>query len=222
MNKSNGCIKMLVRIFSILSLILVSFTFAQGHVVLETRLTGESFEPGETIKINWAILVDHDQIDWGLYFSKDGGDTWEPIEEGLPLYQLTYEWSAPYLESDKMLIQIVQNNDMTEDYFDISDTFAIHSETTPALDLSDLKPDIFVSPNPVSHVARLTIHSPIQDLQVSILNAHGQLVEKLFESARTGEDHLYYWHTDKIGSGMYFLEILDDRKVRSLPVIVNH
>ncbi|MCB0668042.1 MAG: hypothetical protein KDC80_19580, partial [Saprospiraceae bacterium] len=125
----------MMRLFLVLSLICSALTFTEAHVVLETRLTNASFEPGQTIGITWFILVDHDQIDWNLYFSQDGGDSWEPIEEGLPIEQLSYDWIAPHLESDKMLVQIVQHNNVTENYFDISDTFKIHSvEFTPIFD----------------------------------------------------------------------------------------
>ena len=192
-------------------------------MVLETRFTGETFEPGEVITINWAILVDHDQIDWGLYFSKDGGDSWEPIEEGLPLYQLTYDWDAPHIESAKMLIQIVQNNDLTEDYYDRSDTFAIHSEdVTPVLDFKSADLNVTISPNPVTSQAAISIQSPLNELLISIFNSHGQIVEELDKSKRISSLYSYQWDTENLSAGLYFLKIEGEGKAKVVPMVVSH
>ncbi|MCB0686897.1 MAG: T9SS type A sorting domain-containing protein [Saprospiraceae bacterium] len=214
---------MFTRIFASVLLLLFFISSTQAHVVLETRLTGKSFKPEETIDIKWSILVEHDQIDWGLYFSKDGGDNWEPIEEGLPLYQVTYEWTAPHIESSKMLVRIVQNNDMTEDYFDISDTFSIHSdEVTPIYNWADVSIDINLSPNPVQDIAQLNIHSPLQDFTVRVLTTDGQIVEKLQEQQIEEDDHIFYWDTTNMSSGLYLVEIERQSKVLAVPIVVNH
>ncbi|MBK8503696.1 MAG: hypothetical protein IPL46_16680 [Saprospiraceae bacterium] len=69
-----------------MSLLLASsmLTSLQAHVVLETRLTDAHFKPGDIITINWSILVEHDQIDWVLFFSSDGGDTGNLLKRVYP------------------------------------------------------------------------------------------------------------------------------------------
>ena len=202
----------------------ILFTALSAHVVLETRLTGEHFKPGDIIKINWSILVEHDQIDWALYFSRNGGDSWEPIEEGLPLYQLTYDWIAPQMESSKMLVQIVQNNDITEDYFDISDTFSISAESaTPVLDFNQLTIETQFFPNPVQNEATLIIrHVGNHQIKVMVNNIHGQMVDRLFSESTQKGDYRYRWKTDRFPSGIYQISVELEGITRSFPILVSH
>lgn len=209
-------------IFSFI-VIWASASWVNAHVVLEDRLTNASFEPGETINISWSILVEHDQIDWNLYFSQDGGSTWEPIQEGLPIEQVSYAWAAPDIESSKMLVQIIQHNDITEDYFDISDTFSIHAQSsTPVLALEPEVLEASIAPNPVHDLGLLTVHSAGQDLSVTIFDNQGRRVEKLQENRFNNKDHLFYWKTSNLTNGIYYIEIAADRQNRFLPVILNH
>jgi hypothetical protein len=202
----------------------ISIGSLQAHVVLETRLTGAHFKPGDIIRIDWSILVEHDQIDWVLFFSSDGGDTWEPIEEGLPLYQLTYSWPAPEMESTKMLVQIIQHNDVTENYFDISDTFSITSEaSTPVIYFDQLAIDAQFYPNPVQNEATLIIsHAGNQPIKVMVSNVHGQMLDRLFSEKTQNGDHYYRWQTESFPSGIYQICLQLGDITRSFPILVTH
>lgn len=200
----------------------ILYTSLAAHVVLETRLTDGHFSPGDIIKINWSPLVEHDQIDWALFFSSDGGDTWEPIEEGLPLYQLTYDWIAPQMESSDMLVQIIQNNDMTEDYFDISDTFSIAAEaSTPVLNFNQLAIETHFYPNPVQNEATLIIrHTGNHQFKVMVNNIHGQMVDRLYSEITQNGDHYYRWKTDSFPPGIYQISVHLEGATRSFQILV--
>jgi len=211
------------RIILIYSFLLSVVAISNAHVLLETRFKGETFEPGEIISIAWAILVEHDQLDWGLYFSKDGGDTWEPIEESLPVNQMTYDWGAPDIESSKMLIQIVQNNDVTYDYFDQSDTFSIHSQNiTPVLDLKKSSLKVTISPNPVIDHTQILVQSAMKEIMMRVYNVHGQIVEDLGEFRDVHSGHSYLWETKNLRSGLYFLKVDGDDRSKILPIVISH
>ncbi len=213
--------------WKILVATLITAMFLPGlkaHVTLETRLTGKIYHPGDKINIIWSVLVEHDPVDWDLHFSKDGGETWEPIEEGLPLYQLTYEWIAPDIESAQLLIQITQDNDMTEDYYDRSDTFAImREEVTPVFDLAGQSLSVSVYPNPVRDQAHLTISDvPSEGLSVNIYTEGGLLVDQLVRQQVKDREADYWWKTGHLPSGLYLVSLQYRDRVRSFPVLVRH
>ncbi|MCB0665154.1 MAG: T9SS type A sorting domain-containing protein, partial [Saprospiraceae bacterium] len=64
--------------------------------------------------------------------------------------------------------------------------------------------------------------TPLHHIAVNIYNTQGQLVDRLHELGPAEEEHRFYWKTENVLSGIYFLEITADLKKRFLPVVVNH
>jgi hypothetical protein len=57
---------------------------AKAHVALDYPVGGETFNQGDTVNVQWHIVIPHDLQNWDLYFSDDGGATWQVIELDLP------------------------------------------------------------------------------------------------------------------------------------------
>jgi len=109
---------------------LVSFliVFALGntfaHVLLDSPKGGENFDPNEIVEIRWRILVEHEIENWDLYFSPDGGDTWEELAIDLPATQLSFTWTVPDIVASNARIRIVMDN-VLDNYDNESTDFAI-------------------------------------------------------------------------------------------------
>ena len=122
------------RITLILIALTLSFTIkdVRAHVILNTASINETFVAGETVTISWNIAIPHEQENWDLYYSIDGGINWEVIAADLPVSQLEYEWIVPDTETSHGRIKIVMDN-TGQDYEDISSEFEVLS-SIPAAD----------------------------------------------------------------------------------------
>ena len=79
---------------------------ATAHVGLDVPVGGEVFTAGDVVSIEWTLIVPHEQENWDLYFSSDGGKNWEEIELNLPVTQFNYQWIVPDLITDEGKIKI--------------------------------------------------------------------------------------------------------------------
>jgi hypothetical protein len=110
----------------LLSSLLLVFSFcAYAHVKLDFPTGGETFEANTQITIRWHIEIDHGPCNWDLYFSSDGGSTWQTIVLDLPKAQLTYDWTVPEIATQQGKIRVVQDNQNTIPYDDYSGLFTI-------------------------------------------------------------------------------------------------
>lgn len=99
--------------------------FAFAHVEISYPEGGEGFESGQTITITWIESIMHVTDQWDLYFSTDGGMTWDPIIEGIPYGNpLEYDWVIPEILTSEARVRVVQNN-QGPNYEDESDNFEI-------------------------------------------------------------------------------------------------
>jgi hypothetical protein len=117
---------------------LITIKDTNAHVQLDYPVGGETFSSGESINIQWTLQISHDQDNWDLYFSTDGGTSWEAIELDIENARLNYRWTVPDLDTDMAKIKIVQDNPGA-DYIGVSGDFTI--QTASALeDENDLYP----------------------------------------------------------------------------------
>ena len=110
----------------ILFLALLTFGQLKAHVNLTSPQGGEVFQPGQTVNIQWEIVIQHNTLNWDVYFSGDGGSTWEIIRADLDASLLNYQWTVPQINTTQGRIKIVQDN-VEFDYEDISGNFTISS-----------------------------------------------------------------------------------------------
>ncbi len=103
-----------------------------AHVALDYPLGGETFVVGQTITIEWHIVAHHNTLNWDLFFSPDGGVTWETIQLDIPTSQLSYEWEVPNIPTSQGRVRVFQDNEDTN-YLDNSMDFVIVLNTSPPL-----------------------------------------------------------------------------------------
>lgn len=108
---------------TLLSVLALGSTGA-AHVALDYPVGGETFIQGEVVDVQWHIVIPHDLQNWDLYFSDDGGTSWEVIEEDLPPDVFNYLWNVPEIETTQGRIRIYMDNSGA-DYEDQSDDFTI-------------------------------------------------------------------------------------------------
>ncbi len=97
---------------------------AKAHVVLDFPLGGETFTAGDTVNIQWHIQIQHDLQNWDLFFSPDGGITWQVIQLDLDPSVLNYQWVVPRVATQQGRIKIYMDN-TGADYQDESGDFTI-------------------------------------------------------------------------------------------------
>ena len=83
-----------LRILMFLSLLGHAY-HSRAHVALDYPQGGETFTVGQTIVIEWHIVAPHNTLNWDLFFSVDGGETWDTLQMDIPTSQLSYEWLIP-------------------------------------------------------------------------------------------------------------------------------
>ncbi len=117
-----------IEILSFLSLFIFSIC-AEAHVALDFPVGGETFEANSTITIRWHAEIDHGPCNWDLYFSANGGSTWQPIVVDLPKEQTTYDWIVLMVSTQQGEIRVVQDNQNGIPYDDYSGVFTIEIPT---------------------------------------------------------------------------------------------
>ena len=102
----------------------------RAHVALDYPQGGETFIVGQTIVIEWHIVAPHITLNWDLFFSVDGGETWDTLQMDIPTSQLSYEWLIPDSLTTQARIQVFQDNE-GQNYLDNSLDFTIAPNTSP-------------------------------------------------------------------------------------------
>jgi hypothetical protein len=105
-----------------------------GHVDLDAPNGGESFDVGEVVTVQWHVAIQHNTIDWDLWYSIDGpSGPWTTIVADLPAGDPTegavhtFDWIVPNDVDETVWVRVRQDNN-GKDYFDVSDNpFAINA-----------------------------------------------------------------------------------------------
>ncbi len=101
-----------------------------AHVDLNTPTGGETYKVCETVTIEWQIAISHTLLNWDLFYSDDGGSTWDTIQIDIPPTGssvgtiVTYDWVVPDIAGDSVKIWIYMDNAAT-DYQDKSGNFTV-------------------------------------------------------------------------------------------------
>jgi len=169
---------------------------SKAHVALIYPNGGETFSPGETITVEWQVLVAHNTLNWDLLFSSDGGNTWDTIQADIHVDSLTYQWLVPEIPTTQGRIKIVQDNEGA-DYFNSCADFTILSPSgiNKQIALNDFK----VYPNPASNKVNISV----EGFELEEVNFYTLTGQKLFATRPE------YGSVDvsQFQKGMYILEV---------------
>jgi hypothetical protein len=199
----------------------ILFGNAIAHVNLDYPAGGETFQVGDVVMIQWHIVINHGQFNWDLYFSKDGGSTWESIAMDLPESQLTYDWTIPNIETDSGQVKVVQDNVTGQDYSDASGNFVINTST--GINAPPGYADNFVLypayPNPFNNSTIISFYLPTTArVQINIYNLLAQKLATLVSKEISAGNHQVAWDAGTFSSGVYIYQIstpygLETRKI---------
>jgi hypothetical protein len=197
---------------SFLLLLLISLTgSAAAHVSLDYPVGGETFFVGETVTIQWHILVPHDQEDWDLYFSSNGGQSWDVLVSNLPVEQLSYLWTVPDVITEQGRVRVIQDNTGT-DYSDSSGNFTIQEGSTGVDGQGDQTLTLALHaahPNPFSDTTSISFTLPVAGTaDLAIYARSGQRVRRLLSAQRPAGEHSIQWDGrdetgDQVPTGAY-------------------
>ncbi|MFC2083437.1 T9SS type A sorting domain-containing protein [Bacteroidota bacterium] len=197
----------------LISLIWVGGVMA--HVQLDYPTGGETLVAGEKVIIQWHIVVPHNQENWDLYFSPDGGGNWEIIQLDLDVSQLNYHWTIPQIATENAQIRITMDN-TGGDYVDISGDFTIHYSPT-SVEEGGENPKTFKLlanyPNPFNPTTNIGYElSASNYIELMIYNQTGQEVRLLVnEQQHTNQYQIQWDGRDNAGkqvvSGVYIYRL---------------
>ena len=189
--------------------LVVLFRTVDAHVALDYPQGGETFYAGQSITIQWHIVIQHDLENWDLYFSTDGGTIWEPLKIDIAGSQLEYNWTIPDEVTTTAKIKVVMDN-TSADYDDISNNFTIEkSGQTSDIESSDVNREIFsFYPNPLQEINYYTLNLK-ESSQVAInLYTMSGIKQKTVLSKELGPGtYTESWNTSGFADGVYFLEV---------------
>jgi len=163
--------------FLSLILPLIFLSQAYAHVNLNNPVGAETYKPGDTVIIKWKIAINHTLLNWDLFFSSNGGTSWDTLQTDLNAATLSYQWVVPNTPTTQGRIKIVMDNAGT-DYHDISADFTITPATVINLPITG-KP-ILIYPNPLHNQAMLRFDIPKGQLYALWLyDTQGRLIKSI-------------------------------------------
>ena len=154
---------------------------AQAHVNLTAPDGGEVLAAGSTIQIEWTVAIEHNLLNWDLWYSIEGPNgPWTVIEEdiapgdGTAGAQHAYDWLVPDAPSTRVRVRVRQDNS-GGDYDDVSDgDFTITSSCTAPVSYCATSPNSVGAGATISHIGSIGIAT--NDLEVQVNDAPaGQL-----------------------------------------------
>ncbi len=179
---------------------------AMAHVNLKSPKGGETLDPGATVKIEWEETIAQVTQNWDLYFSTDGGKTYEALKLDINVKTLAYDWIVPSTATKEARIRVVEDN-AGDDYSDESGDFTIAGTSTASEKVLE-HIDITLYPNPATNYVHINTSQsalPIEDVLVS--ENLGRKVSAQI-SVREHITNEYYLAVSNWPPGIYFISIV--------------
>jgi hypothetical protein len=204
----------------ILSVILIQMGFA--HCNLVYPVGGETFQVGEVVTIQWEVVIYHGPNNWDLYFSDDGGSTWQPIALNLPDSQLDHDWTVTNTETDSGKVKVVQDNDNYMNFSSSSGNFSINTTTGMKEPVSFAEDFVLFPayPNPFNPITtiRYSLSAGTQ-ISLKIYNVLGERVKTLIDGFQSPGENSVVWdgkndRGEVVGSGVYIYRLRAGREVK--------
>lgn len=195
-------------------LIALTLTSVRGHPVVVFPSGGENFQAGENITLKWRIAIDHEQENWDLYFSPDGGGTWEIIILDVNPELLEYSWTVPDVATNTAKFRIVMDNaEGIMDYEDISNAFTIMAgnEVTGIGESPQTTLNLTNNPNPFRTGTVISFNlEKSAHVSLVIYDSSGSDIRKLVDNYLKAWLYEYAWEGAGNSSGMYFCRLTTD------------
>ncbi|NOZ40425.1 MAG: hypothetical protein GXP24_09390 [Planctomycetes bacterium] len=103
-------------------------SLSQAHVALNSPNGGEALLGGAEFTIEWRVAIEHNQIDWDLWYSTESDEgPWLEIAVDLAKGNTaadsvhTFDWNIPNVDVPAAWVRVRQDN-AGQDYFGISET----------------------------------------------------------------------------------------------------
>lgn len=192
-----------------------------AHVQLDYPQGGETFYSGDSINIQWTEVIHHNTMNWELYYSADGGSTWQVIDDDIDYDLRTYKWEVPGQGTSMGRIKVVQNNEGTN-YEDESDNFTIMQPSGLISSEDKFLTSIKITPNPVQFQSYIQFTSPRNDqLTLEIYNVNGQKVKTYKnQNVEKGKNAIPI-NTDGLEPGIYICVLSTQQVAKSLKFMLS-
>jgi hypothetical protein len=190
----------------ILNLILMaSILPAVAHVNLIYPAGGESFSAGQEVEVEWEIVIPHDTENWDLYFSDDGGESWEVIALDISPELLTYNWLVPDEGTDAARVRVVQDN-VGIDYEDESNNFSI-TATLGQDDINMIAENFILYPVPAKDQLFIVSSIQLRHVTINVIGMQGQLIERL-TNAYISKNEPFLLKLEGVRPGIYYMQVI--------------
>jgi hypothetical protein len=202
------------------SILLAFFSFfainGYSHVNLLNPEAGDTFKTDNQISVEWEIYIDHGPCTWELYYSPDGGNTWDTVATGIDKSTTSYLWTLPDKPTENARIRVVQNNKDFRNTEDESDDFTISQKTVSNVQES-LNP-VFnvrsIHPNPFRNFTRISFEmGKPSEVNISIYSIQGRKVRTLTQRMFSAGTHQIEWNASDMPVGIYLCRISSGSQV---------
>jgi hypothetical protein len=182
---------------------------SSAHVDLLNPLGGEIFNAGDTVNIQWQITVNHNIVNWDLFFSSDGGSTWDTIQVDISVGSLSYQWVVPTIATTQGQLKIVMDN-LGSNYEGNCENFTVL--TTTGIGTPFLESKIKVYPNPLTDFTALAFdNSGHESLTLILFDSKGRLVRTI---ANITANNVII-KRENLPSGLYFFQLRTNSAIRA-------
>lgn len=201
---------------------------SNAHVSLDYPSGGETLVSGDSITIQWQIVIAHNQENWDLYFSPDGGVQWEELQMDLPTSQLSYQWTVPEVVTQEARIRIHMDNTGT-DYDDTSGDFAIQLTPLPVRERGTYSTAFVLAsnyPNPFNPTTTIPFELPnAANVILTVYDLLGREIAPLVDRPMLKGYQQVIWNgRDRSGnslpSGIYIARLVTPEYSKSIKMVL--
>jgi hypothetical protein len=175
---------------------------------------GESLEARDECVITWETPSGYVPDTYSIYYTTDGGETWEVICESI--VGLSYRWMVPDAASVNCLVLVEAYDEEGIMGYDESD-YAFTLRSGAGFPGEEEPPSCFAlhgcSPNPFTAMTVIAFDVPESAAaRVTIYDTHGRIIKRLTNNKYGAGRHAVTWQGDdeagnRVGSGIYFIRM---------------
>lgn len=215
--------RILRSVLATLVLSLATVISADAHVSLVYPTGGETFTAGSRVFIEWQEVIAHNGENWDLYWSPDGGSTWEPIQLDIAYSFRQFEWDVPTVSTTTGRIRVVQDN-VSTDYQAVSGDIVVEVVGTAIDDgagLPGARMLVHGYPNPFTGSTVFSVE--VQEagpVEVEIFDVTGNRVALLEVDSAVPGMHEIPWSAGELPTGIYLARVEQRGRVATTVVVL--